>query len=371
MVNREIIVIGGGLAGLVTAIHLQNEGVKVTLIEKKAYPFHRVCGEYVSNEIKSYLVSLGVPLHHLDYKEISSFQLTALTGKPIKSKLPLGGFGVSRYGFDELLYTYAKNLGVEFVFDQVMDYSFIDSQFEVTTKNTKFFSKLLVCAYGKRSVLDGQLQRSFFKNKTPWMGVKAHYQLAEFPDNLVELHNFEGGYCGLSKVETNHINCCYLIRLQQYQKFKNFEDLEKNVLSKNEHLKRFFENATLSFEKRLVISQVSFENKTRIEKNALMIGDTAGLIHPLCGNGMAMAIHSAKIVSECILDYQRHKDRLKLNSDFTKKWKKSFKRRLFFGHLFQQVLLQPKLTNFALQLVGNNKFIFQQLIKQTHGKPLQ
>jgi flavin-dependent dehydrogenase len=31
-----------------------------------------------------------------------------------------------------------------------------------------------------------------------------------------------------------------------------------------------------------------------------MIGDTAGLIHPLCGNGMAMAIHSAKIVSKLI-----------------------------------------------------------------------
>jgi flavin-dependent dehydrogenase len=29
-----------------------------------------------------------------------------------------------------------------------------------------------------------------------------------------------------------------------------------------------------------------------------MIGDTAGLIHPLCGNGMAMAIHSAKLAAE-------------------------------------------------------------------------
>lgn len=34
-----------------------------------------------------------------------------------------------------------------------------------------------------------------------------------------------------------------------------------------------------------------------------MIGDTAGLIHPLCGNGMAMAIHSAKIVSELVHKY--------------------------------------------------------------------
>jgi flavin-dependent dehydrogenase len=31
-------------------------------------------------------------------------------------------------------------------------------------------------------------------------------------------------------------------------------------------------------------------------EDMLMIGDTAGLIHPLCGNGMAMAIHSAKLL---------------------------------------------------------------------------
>jgi flavin-dependent dehydrogenase len=39
-----------------------------------------------------------------------------------------------------------------------------------------------------------------------------------------------------------------------------------------------------------------FQQKKKLENHILMIGDTAGLIHPLCGNGMAMAIHSAKIV---------------------------------------------------------------------------
>jgi hypothetical protein len=37
------------------------------------------------------------------------------------------------------------------------------------------------------------------------------------------------------------------------------------------------------------ISQISFEKKTRIEKHMLMLGDAAGMITPLCGNGMSMA----------------------------------------------------------------------------------
>ncbi|NJO03265.1 MAG: FAD-dependent oxidoreductase, partial [Bacteroidia bacterium] len=46
----DIVIIGGGLAGLVNAIQLSQAGLKVALLEKKSYPFHRVCGEYVSNE---------------------------------------------------------------------------------------------------------------------------------------------------------------------------------------------------------------------------------------------------------------------------------------------------------------------------------
>jgi hypothetical protein len=56
---------------------------------------------------------------------------------------------------------------------------------------------------------------------------------------------------------------------------------------------RNFKNAVIQFEKPLTISQVSFEEK-KCENHIIMIGD-AGLIHPLCGNGMAMAIHSAKL----------------------------------------------------------------------------
>ncbi|HEY8402472.1 MAG TPA: FAD-dependent oxidoreductase, partial [Cytophagaceae bacterium] len=46
--EREVIIIGGGLAGLVNAVILADAGLDVLVIEKKVYPFHRVCGEYIS-----------------------------------------------------------------------------------------------------------------------------------------------------------------------------------------------------------------------------------------------------------------------------------------------------------------------------------
>ena len=53
--NFDVIIIGGGLAGLCNAIHLSKFGKSVLLIEKKSYPKQKVCGEYISNEVLLYL----------------------------------------------------------------------------------------------------------------------------------------------------------------------------------------------------------------------------------------------------------------------------------------------------------------------------
>ena len=44
----DAVIVGGGLAGLSLAIQLAEANRSVVVIEKKRYPFHRVCGEYVS-----------------------------------------------------------------------------------------------------------------------------------------------------------------------------------------------------------------------------------------------------------------------------------------------------------------------------------
>ena len=89
------------------------------------------------------------------------------------------------------------------------------------------------------------------------------------------------------------------------------------------------------------------KKKKPVENHILMIGDTAGLIHPLCGNGMAMAIHSAKIASELVEKYLKNKikSRLELEKKYTKKWNYNFKNRLKMGRILAKLLLKPKLSN--------------------------
>ena len=109
--DADVIIIGGGLAGLTSAIHLSKFGLKVIVIEKSDYPQHKVCGEYISNEVLPYLAWLNINIEDLSPSHISNFQFTSVNGKQLNTKLPLGGFGISRYTLDEFLYQKAIQNG--------------------------------------------------------------------------------------------------------------------------------------------------------------------------------------------------------------------------------------------------------------------
>ena len=186
------------------------------------------------------------------------------------------------------------------------------------------------------------------------------------------LHNFNGGYAGLSKTETGAVNFCYLASYGSFQRERNIEDFNTNVISKNPILKEFLSNATPIFEEPLTIAQISFHQKKSVQNHILMCGDSAGLIHPLCGNGMAMAIHSAKLASELICDYLagNNQNLPKLERDYQQLWSHTFGRRLWIGRQLQSILLNPNKASMALKLAIKSPILLRHLIKRTHGKEI-
>jgi len=190
---------------------------------------------------------------------------------------------------------------------------------------------------------------------------------------LVALHNFKGGYCGLSKVEDGSINVCYITDFKSFKKHKNIKDFQKNVLCENPNLKVIFENSIDLFPKPLTISQISFANKSPVENHILMCGDTAGMIHPLCGNGMSMAISSGQIVSQLIIRYFNGiiKSRSDLESSYRKSWNREFKLRLKVGRIVSVLFKKYNFSEFMMLVLKIFPKLLPNIIKQTHGKPLK
>ncbi|AXE16357.1 FAD-dependent oxidoreductase [Runella rosea] len=369
----DVLIIGGGLAGLVSSIELAQRGYVVVVVERKMYPFHRVCGEYVSNEVRPYLEKLGLKLDELGVKEIQRFQFTSPSGRALETDLDLGGFGISRYTLDFALFELAKKNGVEFILGETVEnVEYADDEFKATTINHLHLSaRIVLGSFGKNSRMDKALDRDFTHKKSPYVGVKYHIR-TEFPQDLITLHNFQDGYCGISAIEDDRYCLCYLTTRNNIRKHGSIADMEREVLWKNPHLKRLFNESEFIFERPEVINEFSFEPKQVVENHILMVGDAAGLITPLCGNGMAMAIHGGKIAAVLAVQFLNGNiNRQELEKQYKKAWKQEFAARLWVGRNVQKLFGDAWLSEIALSFFGLGKPLLRFVIKNTHGKPIE
>jgi flavin-dependent dehydrogenase len=364
----DVIIVGGGLAGLTTAIMCGKSGLSVVLIEKYEYPFHKVCGEYISNEVRPFFEHIGLNLSSLGVSEVNKLEVSAANGSVARSHLASGGFGISRYKLDFELAKLAESIGVEVRTNTAV--TKVAGKQVFTSKNEVFEGKMIVGSYGKRSSLDKQLNRKFIKQRSGYVGVKYHIK-TDFPKDVIALHNFKGGYCGISAIEDDLYCLCYLIDRDVIREYGSIEATEQKALSQNKYLKTIFENAEFVYDKPLVINEVSFNSKTKREDNVIMVGDTAGLITPLCGNGMAMAIRGGVQLSKLILGQQTSSsDEIKLFEDYSKFWKAEFGTRLWAGRNLQKLFGSNLPTNLAIGFFKGFPSLLPPIVKLTHGKKL-
>lgn len=368
-------IIGGGLAGLALSIQLAQQGYTVALFEKEKYPFHKVCGEYISLESWNFIESLGFPLSGSQLPIIKKLIVTAVNGNQLQQDLPLGGFGISRYTLDAGLKEIALANNVH-VFEQckVNDVQFLHDEFKLHTSNGIFTCSVCCGSFGKRSNLDVKWNRGFVTTKVNklnnYIGVKYHIE-TDFPADTIALHNFKNGYCGISKIEENKYCLCYLTNAENLKANDNsIADMEKNVLHQNPHLQHIFSNSKILYQSPVTISQISFDKKSQVENHVLLTGDAAGMITPLCGNGMSMALHGSKIAARHINDFfEENINRETLEKNYSREWRNEFEKRLRTGRWIQSMFGKIWVTNMFVSILKRLPFLTRQLIKQTHGDP--
>lgn len=368
-----IFIIGGGLAGLANAILLNRAGFHVTLVERKTFPFHKVCGEYVSNEVIPFLRTLGIEPDHLGASSINKLVLSSPGGRILASPLDLGGFGLSRFKLDYSLYQIALREGVHLIEGKkVNDVLFSGSQFEIRTAGGGYTADIVIGSFGKRSNLDQRLKREFFYRRSPYMAVK-YFVKGDYAHDTIHLDNFDGGYCGFNKIEDDLFCLCYLTENRHLKKYGSIAAMEHEVLMKNPALRTLFEKADFVWEKPESINEIAFERKTLVDQHILMCGDTAGMIAPLCGNGMAIAFHSAKILSGHIIsmckDGINEQIRAQLEREYARSWHQEFAFRLKVGRGIQRLFGKPMLSEVLLGAMRHVPAVIPAIVSKTHGKP--
>jgi menaquinone-9 beta-reductase len=101
-----------------------------------------------------------------------------------------------------------------------------------------------------------------------------------------------------------------------------------------------------------------------------MVGDAAGAITPLCGNGMSMAMRASKLLAILLPQYLNGKIKKEvLISSYNNVWKANFKTRIWAGQYLQLLFGKKTSTQLALKTLHYFPSVTQKLIALTHGKP--
>jgi len=262
--NYDAIAIGAGLSGCSAAIQLAKLGYRVLLLEQSHYPMHKLCGEFLSVEVTAAFEHLGIleQVHKIGAQPIHRAYLTTANGASFRSKLPSTALGLSRYQLDLMLFQRSQAVNVTCI-DNIKVTGVtgnLSEGFTVNTTKGEFSGRIVLGAFGKRSSLDRQLNRSFAQKRSPWIAYKGHFTGVDIAD-VIELHAFPNGYCGLSQIETGEINVCWIAH-ERVMKEPTHPELDiPESLAKNPVLADRFRHMQRVSTSLQGLSQISFELK--------------------------------------------------------------------------------------------------------------
>lgn len=373
--SYDAVVIGGGLAGCSTATQLAERGYDVLLVEQSTYPRHKLCGEFLSPETQASFRRLGVldAVRAAGAALVDRTVLTAANGTATEHALPAAGLGLSRYRLDELLFRRACAAGADGragVRVTDVDGSLTEG-FRVEIDSATVPARLVFGAYGRRARLDRTLERPFLEEPTDYVAFKAHFEGSAASDvsRTVELHGAPGAYCGILPVEGDRVNVCWIGRTDALRRAGGTpEDMLNESLCRNPTLHDRLSGLTRVSDRFEAVSQVPLMTKDRFVNGVCMIGDAAGMIAPLCGDGMAMALETADLVSPLAADFLAgRRSVVDFRDTYEEAWNDRFGRRMQIGRWIHTAAFRPYASRFLVRTLDLLPPVARWIIRETRG----
>jgi flavin-dependent dehydrogenase len=287
---EDVAIIGAGPAGSTLAALLASRGVGVALYDRDVFPRDKLCGEFLSYDALPILEGLNV-VASLDAAGAPRIRRCRIAGaRTYEFALPQEARGVSRFFFDDLLLRTAVANGAT-----RRDGVAVGSLEELS-------ARVVVGAWGRWGRFDQQLGRGFVRDRAHRnFGFKRHFTGPG--TDVIELHSFARGYLGVNSVEGGITNICGLVHATRLAGHKGrWEGFVETIRGEEARLDALFARYEPAQEAYLSSDPVIFRARSAVEAGVFMIGDASGVIDPLTGNGMAMAIQSALLAAPHILE---------------------------------------------------------------------
>lgn len=346
----DVAIIGAGPAGATLAALLAQRGVSVTLLDRDSFPRDKVCGEFLSYDSLPLLEHLGVR-ESLDARGAAKIASCRVVGRTTtyEFEFPRAARGVSRQLLDATLVENARSRGATVVQESTV--TRLDrGALTIATSNAEreVRPRVIVGAWGRWGRFDSLLGRAFARDRRHRnFGFKRHYRRAggnESDASVVQLYAFDRGYLGVNDVEGGAVNICGLVHVDRLaalrgrwpafvDQIRNEEPPLDSLYARHEPLQEQF----------LSSDPVIFLPRAPVVNGLFLIGDASGVIDPLTGNGMSMAIQSAFLALPFIFRALGERDRARVEGEYIAAHAELFASRIRWSRAVAALLTRPRL----------------------------
>ena len=305
----DILVVGGGLAGGAAAAILAQAGRRPLVLEREREPRDKICGEFLSTEAQAHLAAVGLDLARLGGVPIGGVRLIA-GRRCAQANLPFTALGLTRRRLDEALLTHAAQLGAKV--ERGVSVRTLTPGGGLETSGGPLTAPRVLLASGKHDIRGARRDPDDSGPLADMIGFKSYFRLAPAMlaalDGFVEVVLFEGGYAGLQRVEGGVANLCLVVHQPTFDAVgKSWPALLAHLLAEP-HLARRLGDAEQLSPKPLTIADIpyGFTHRARDDPPGLFrLGDQAAVIPSFSGDGMAIALHSARLAANALIEGAR------------------------------------------------------------------
>lgn len=364
---HDLVIAGAGPAGTAAAIEARRRGLSVLLLDKKAFPRDKTCGDGVSSGAGRVLKGMGIAL------ESKALRARAINGVAIEgpdgtertyiSENASGlAFTSRRMDLDKVMFDKALGVGAAFVQTAVKQL-IRDEQNQVigvaASDGQAYLGKIVVAADGATSVIRRELMGAGERPYATAVAARAYARLkGDLPPviYLKYLPNLVPGYLWVFPLSDHEAN----VGVGVFDR----DVYVKSGIKFKDVLQQFQQENAIPLEIDMDTYQTwqipcwtpslpGAKSGMRIIDGVCLVGDAGGYVDYLTGGGIKYAISTgmsaAQRAEEIILQGTSQKE---ANGRYLERYKRDIRKSLFAAYLAQEVLgKHPSLMNFVLKRV--------------------
>ena len=288
---HDVVVVGGSVAGAATAGFLARAGFRVVVLDHAVFPRWKACGEGLLPHGVAVLDRLGVsvpgvaPLCGIRFR---------VGGAAAWLPFPRGrGLAVSRYALDQAIRARASVLGAEFVRARA-------ARVEpglVHTDRGEFRAPVVIGADGVRSMVRRTLGIGA-RYRLDRVGFSTHWEGALREPGVVDVTAFPGGEVYVAPLGEPQSGLALTALLVDRRLGLSRGTVEAFL---RERFASRFGSA-----RRAGPVLGAFPLGSRVDRVSgpgwLLVGDAAGMVDPISGEGMSLALRGAELAAEAVAD---------------------------------------------------------------------